>query len=273
MKSAYKQIRYSIKIIIFILLIINFVVSSCSSRATSDTISENEEQKISEIQLNKPVEAQEIATKQIEKKYLLGKIQTSDTIFRKIPREYCLYRDEFLLPEVLQKFIEMYAEAQKDGIELKVISALRPFDQAIYGQKYLWERKWRNDTDPIEMAKEILHLSAMPGTSRHHWGTDIDICLLEDAYFTKNPQGIKTYQWLQENAHKFGFYQPYTAGRQSGYNEEKWHWSYMPLAKIYQKNYKEKIDYSDITGFKGCETAKELDVIKNYVFGINEKLL
>ncbi len=39
------------------------------------------------------------------------------------------------------------------------------------------------------------------------------------------------YKWLVKYAGKYGFGQPYTSGRDSGYNEEKWHWSYLPLAK------------------------------------------
>ncbi len=49
----------------------------------------------------------------------------------------------------------------------------------------------------------------MPQASRHHWGTDVDINSVEPEYF-ESGQGLKEYTWLQENAWKFGFCQPYT---------------------------------------------------------------
>ena len=76
----------------------------------------------------------------------------------------------------------------------------------------------------------------MPGTSRHHWGTDFDINQLNNTYYTKG-EGLIIYQWLKKNANKYGFAQPYTEQRTEGYKEEKWHWSYLPLAKIYLKEW------------------------------------
>ncbi|MBQ5593220.1 MAG: D-alanyl-D-alanine carboxypeptidase family protein, partial [Bacteroidales bacterium] len=90
--------------------------------------------------------------------------------------------------------------------------------------------------------------------------------------FWNSERGKKTYKWLCENAHKYGFYQPYTAkspnGRNRGYNEEKWHWSYAPLSAEYTRQYKLLIKPSDLKGFLGDDLVEELDIIGNYVFGI-----
>jgi hypothetical protein len=72
------------------------------------------------------------------------------------------------------------------------------------------------------------------------------------------------------HAYEYGFCQPYTSkseGR-TGYEEEKWHWSYLPLSKNLLREYKSKIDYSDITGFNGSEVAEKIRVIKKYVDGV-----
>ncbi len=109
----------------------------------------------------------------------------------------------------------------------------------------------------------------MPTSSRHHWGTDMDLNNLNNTYFEKGT-GLKLYNWLLEHAKTYGFNQVYTSkinGR-TGYNMEKWHWSYMPLSEKYLTFYNENISYKDITGFKGSEQAKTIDVIKNYVNGI-----
>ena len=110
----------------------------------------------------------------------------------------------------------------------------------------------------------------MPSTSRHHWGTDIDLNNLNNSYFERGV-GAKEYQWLKENAKNYGFHQVYTSkenGR-TGYNMEKQHWSYMSLANQYLAFYNSNISYHDITGFKGSEMEEELSVIKEFVNGIS----
>lgn len=113
----------------------------------------------------------------------------------------------------------------------------------------------------------------MPSSSRHHWGTDIDINNLNNSYFSSG-KGLKEYNWLVENASKFGFYQPYTCkeNERNGYNEEKWHWYYLPLSKLDLAYYNQQITYKDITDFEGAEFAQKIDIVKNYVNGINSEL-
>mgnify|MGYP000312507363 FL=1 len=109
----------------------------------------------------------------------------------------------------------------------------------------------------------------MPSTSRYHWGTDIDLKNLNNSYFERG-LGAKEYQWLNKNAKNYGFHQVYTSkenGR-TGYNMEKWHWSFMPLANQYLKFYNSNITYDDITGFTGSELADDLNIIKDFVNGV-----
>lgn len=115
----------------------------------------------------------------------------------------------------------------------------------------------------------------MPTTSRHHWGTDFDLNALENSYFSSG-KGLKEYEWLVANGPEFGFGQPYSAkgpDRPTGYEEEKWHWSYLPAAKRFHQSYMDLVDISMIEGFDGAEAASELDVISNYVNGIAPECL
>jgi len=69
-----------------------------------------------------------------------------------------------------------------------------------------------------------------------------------------------------------GFCQTYNSRgniRSTGYNEEKWHWSYLPLAKDFTKRYKELIKEEDLKGFLGDEYVSSVDLINNYVLAIN----
>jgi len=109
----------------------------------------------------------------------------------------------------------------------------------------------------------------MPGSSRHHWGTDMDLNDLNNPSFEKGGKYEKVYKWLEDHAAEYQFGQPYTAGRPSGYQEEKWHWSYLPLSKKFLAIYRQNLSEKDIQGFRGAETATEIGIVKNYVLGIN----
>ena len=161
------------------------------------------------------------------------------------------------------------AEAQKEGIDLIVVSGTRNFNE----QRRIWEKKWLNnpEQDPRKKALDILTFSSMPSTSRHHWGTDIDINSVEEEYFEQE-DGKAVYEWLDSHAGDYGFCQVYSDKSESnrtGYSEEPWHWSYMPLAKKFLEAYVQSIDYKNIKGFEGSELAEPLQMIKRYVKGIN----
>lgn len=178
----------------------------------------------------------------------------------------------YLHKKTYEAFQKMYAAAKKDSVTLKIISGTRNFND----QKRIWEGKWQRFEAPtdLKLALKILEFSSMPMTSRHHWGTDIDLNNLNNSYF-ESGEGLKIHDWLKANANKFGFYQPYTdknLNGRTGYNMEKWHWSYVPLASHFRTFYNEHITNEDITGFKGSELAVEIDMVGNYVNGISKKI-
>jgi zinc D-Ala-D-Ala carboxypeptidase len=215
----------------------------------------------------------------VDKNYLLGKFDpATHPLFSKLEDAHARgsAKDSYLRKETYEAFKKMSAAAKEDRVELLIISATRNFDS----QKRIWENKWEGRTkveginlttikDPKERARLILLYSSMPSTSRHHWGTDMDLNNLNNDYFLTG-EGLKIYQWLATHAASFGFCQPYTSkesGR-TGYEEEKWHWSYLPLSGEFLEAYKKQVTYKDITGFKGAEAAKPMAVIKNYVEGV-----
>jgi len=200
--------------------------------------------------------------------FLMGKFNPArDTNFVKIEQKYTNKKNIYLDKRTYKAFLKMYKAAYKDGYKLTIVSATRPFDY----QKRIWVRNWnkrKHIKDPEKRALDILKYSSMPGTSRHHWGTEVDLNVLENSYYTKG-KGKKIFDWLQKNAAKYGFCRPYTAGRPYGYNEEKWHWSYYPLSKIYTSFAKENMKDEYIKGFPGASVAKKIQVTKKYILGIN----
>lgn len=196
--------------------------------------------------------------------------QTHDDFVKVAPEDSD--KEIYLQKKTYQAFKAMADSAAKDSITFTIISGTRNFDY----QKSIWDRKWKNSDEETDLgkAREILEYSSMPMTSRHHWGTDIDLNDLNNSYF-ESGEGKKVYDWLKAHANDFGFYQPYSdksLNGRTGYNEEKWHWSYMPLAGPYLEYYNAHVTNEDITGFKGSELAPEIDMVKNYVNGVSMKI-
>lgn len=209
------------------------------------------------------------------KDFLLGKTHfEKDTNFVQISPKYTVLRNpnNFIQKRTLEAFIKMHEAAKADGVRLVATSASRNF----WVQRYIWEQKWQKSTiaGGAERARHILQYNSMCGTSRHHWGTELDFNSPKLEYWN-SAEGKRTYEWLCANAHKFGFYQPYSAKgepgsgkRENGYNEEKWHWSYFPLANVYMQKYRELVKEEDLKGFLGEKHVPDLNIIDNYVFGV-----
>lgn len=139
-------------------------------------------------------------------------------------------------------FQQLQTAALKSGIQLHIASGFRSFTQ----QQHIWERKFSHESrrhlSTEEKVTDILRWSALPGTSRHHWGTDFDAydsSAIERSQLTLEPWEYgqdgpchRLYLWLKANAADFGFYPPYDKDR-GGVAPEPWHWSYAPLAKHY----------------------------------------
>lgn len=143
-------------------------------------------------------------------------------------RRHYLHRETL---EALEKLYTAFKEEHPD-IHFYIRSSTRNYQH----QRGIWERKWRQldrkDRSDYDISAEIMRYSAMPGTSRHHWGTDFDINELNNSYYEKG-DGRIIFQWMKKNASDFGFCMPYTPDRDTGYAEERWHWSYKPLASRY----------------------------------------
>jgi LAS superfamily LD-carboxypeptidase LdcB len=251
----------------------------------NSSISALKKQKEEEIIKQKILIEQQLEKDAETRLYLLGKFDPSEEEdFVHIPKEYNMSGyPTYLRKEALEAFIQMAEAAKKENVDLQIVSAVRNFNS----QKKIWDDKWIGVTpvdgkklnesipDGQERFKKILEYSSVPGTSRHHWGTDIDINMTVPFYF-QTEAGRKVYEWLVINAAGFGFCQPYTAkgpARPAGYNEEKWHWSFLPLSKKFTQDYARLITIDGINGFNGDENVKNMNLINDYVLGINPACL
>ena len=146
-----------------------------------------------------------------------------------------------LQKEVFEAFNKMKEAAIKDGVNIKIVSAYRSFKR----QKNIWNSKYDKYISqglPPKLALEkIIGYSTLPGSSRHHWGTDIDIMdglvktpkqVLIESNYIKGGVFRRLKIWMDANSEKFGFYLVYTNNKsRKGFKYEPWHYSYKPLSK------------------------------------------
>lgn len=162
-----------------------------------------------------------------------------------------------LHPDVYEPFIALRNKATREGIDLQIASGQRDFAR----QLLIWNRKANGELPvlddegrPVDLQTlssqqritAILRWSSLPGASRHHWGTDIDVfdaaaipvdykvqLTTDEAYRVFG----KLHHWLDEQidtGSACGFFRPYARDR-GGVAPEPWHLSYAPLAWRFQQ--------------------------------------
>jgi LAS superfamily LD-carboxypeptidase LdcB len=154
-------------------------------------------------------------------------------------------------PDVAAGFLAMRDAAGRDGIDMLPIASWRPFEaqarnwnRKFSGQATLYDCRGRPRDDgalaPDAVVRAILAWTGLPGATRRHWGTDIDVFdraaqppgyrprLLPDE---AGPDGVyaRLHAWLDAHAARFGFFRPYRTQR-GGMCPAPWHLSYAPAA-------------------------------------------
>ena len=217
------------------------------------------------------LQAQDTACTQLTWSELTGNVDpAAHPEFALIPAHLTHKNKIYLRAEALEALEAMTRDASAEGVELNVVSAMRTWSH----QRSIWNRKWNSPRfmgfTGAQRAQEILRYSSMPGTSRHHWGTDVDLNSLENSYFESGP-GSTVYAWLTAHAAEYGFVQVYgdMANGRTGYQEEKWHWSFWPLASGFLECYLSLRPDAGFSGFEGAHFGDSLQVIDRYVRGID----
>ncbi|MBU3006061.1 M15 family metallopeptidase [Paraglaciecola arctica] len=157
-----------------------------------------------------------------------------------------------LLPEVCVAFKRMQTAATQDKVDLQIVSSYRGFQR----QLQIWNNKWSGNTTlldanentlnaatltDLEKLQAILTWSALPGASRHHWGTDIDVYDKKSVEISQhkfqlvcseydNGPCTELNNWLNQHANDFGFSRPF-AKFKGGIAREPWHLSFTSSAE------------------------------------------
>ncbi len=182
----------------------------------------------------------------------------------------------------------MAQAATADGIDLAIASSYRDFAS----QTRIWRAKLNGERPVLDAQQQpvalmelsererlyaILLYSALPGTSRHHWGTDLDIFdkqalpngyrlqLTPDEYGPTGPFFQATC-WLTTHAKRFGFFRPYRHFL-GGVAPEPWHLSYRPLASPYLAS----LDTDKLLGVLKATNLLSPDLLEREIYEIIEK--
>jgi Domain of unknown function (DUF4157)/D-alanyl-D-alanine carboxypeptidase len=91
----------------------------------------------------------------------------------------------------------------------------------------------------------IVEFSSLPGTSRHHWGTEVDLNSIEVADWQPGHRFYELGEWLRANAPSAGLVQAYTPGHSGGYHEEPWHYSYAPISVGLRERYNKQVNLTN----------------------------
>ncbi|KEZ92056.1 M15 family metallopeptidase [Nonlabens ulvanivorans] len=185
-------------------------------------------------------------------------------------------------------FNKMRAAALKDGIDLKIVSGYRSFNR----QRQIWNRKYKKYTAqglaPDAIFDKIVEYSTVPGTSRHHWGTDMDIIdqgasysgdvLVPNKFHGEGPF-CKMKDWMEQHAATYGFELVYTLNEnRTGFKYEPWHYSYAPLSRKLLKEYLSETDFliflrsQDILGMEKISDERLLRYYNEHIKGVNPSL-
>lgn len=153
-----------------------------------------------------------------------------------------------------EDFKALSEAAMNTGFEIYITSSYRNYENqlSIWNEKAMGKRTLLDpqgrpleykDLSEKEIVNSIMRWSAIPGCSRHHWGTDIDIVdklsIPEGYQVELTPQEVsgmfkEFYSWVCENLENFNFFHPYKEDL-GGVCPEMWHISYAPVANAYLK--------------------------------------
>jgi LAS superfamily LD-carboxypeptidase LdcB len=195
---------------------------------------------------------------------------------------------------VVEPFLALRAAAATSGIDLVPVSTFRDFSR----QLAIWNAKCRGERDLFdrdgalldhaslgedELVSAILHWSALPGASRHHWGTEIDVidgnalepggrALLQPEEYLPGGRYARLALWLEQNLVAHGFYRPYAVDR-GGVQPEPWHLSHAAtaaaaLAAFTPRMLLDALDGAELGG-AATVTARLPEIFERYVLNVD----
>ena len=179
--------------------------------------------------------------------------------------------------QVVTPLLQLKEESRRHGFDLCIASGFRSYQR----QETIWNNKTSGKTplldengrlletrslSSLQLIQTICYWSALPGTSRHHWGSDVDVydknALPANYKLQMIPQEVEKggpfapfHDWLDDYMNRSNdFFRPYD-GDSCDVSPERWHLSYHPVASTYQQYL--TLDFFDNLIDEACFNLKE----------------
>jgi len=127
-------------------------------------------------------------------------------------------RQQLLVPAAARAWRTMKGSALSEGVTIKIVSAFRTIDRQAEIVRAKLEHGLSLD--------DILCVSAPPGYSEHHSGCAIDVTTDGARPLELEFEQTPAFQWLSQNAKRFGFSLSFPPQNPYGYAYEPWHWCF-----------------------------------------------
>ena len=161
------------------------------------------------------------------------------------------FTKQYVHRHIVADLSALSSAANAAGFDFAIASAYRSF----WRQKAIWNNKFHGHRAVYDQAQQqvdlstlselekvhaIMLFSALPGGSRHHFGSDLDVYArnlipagqrlqLEPWEYEAGGYLAEFNDWLNEHLADFGFYRPYDRYR-GGVAAEPWHISHRAVA-------------------------------------------
>ena len=171
------------------------------------------------------------------KVYFLNEHYVPDAL-ADIPLEHLYYEDkpQQIHQKVLPYLEDMTEGADSDGVKLYIISAFRSFGT---------QAQLKSNYTVTYGAGTANQFSADQGYSEHQLGTTVDFTTVGINGGLAGFGGTPAYQWLLDNAYKYGFVLSYPENN-SYYEFEPWHWRFVGV-ELAEDLHERGVDFYDMS--------------------------
>lgn len=202
-------------------------------------------------------------------------------------------RTYLLSKEAKEGFLKLKEQLSNHGINLSLVSSYRSFEHQLRiwngkasGQRKLYDKDENllnyQDLSPIEIIHAILRWSALPGASRHHWGTEIDVFDANIKEVSEVNLTLKEcdkdfndlYQHLDQYLKQCGFHRPYALDL-GGVSPEPWHLSFSKESQELEENYSidtiiKSLNETQDMQFKDIVLENIEEIFQKYIINVSK---
>ena len=162
-----------------------------------------------------------------------SRFQDMDAFYRSVWRPRQSHSVQNRLPLRLNIVSHARGFQQQSGIARRALAR-----QALF-------RVANTDQEITQAILSVMQTISLPGFSRHHWGTEVDVVSATRSDWVGSGRFVPLIPFLRNEARRFGFFHPYSGQRPNStlphYQNEPWHLSHWVIANVLQQEWATRI--------------------------------